>query len=77
MDIRRPEKDIDPALRRLYPRLTDDELREAEVNLLRYAEVVLRIACRLVGERDNVIPRGALTGPDRLNTMKAPESKAE
>jgi hypothetical protein len=45
-----------PTLRDLYPNLTDDELREAEENLARYLELVLRIYKRLEAER-SVVPR--------------------
>jgi len=34
---------IDPGLRKLYAHMTDDEVREAQRNLRRYAAVILRI----------------------------------
>lgn len=37
------KREPDPALRKLYPHLTDEELQEAEENLDGYLEVVLRI----------------------------------
>ena len=41
----------DVALRDLYPRLTDDELKEAEENIQRYVELALRINDRLHTDR--------------------------
>ena len=41
------EEPIDPGLRRLYAHMTDDQVREAQRNLCRYAAVILRIYDRL------------------------------
>ena len=47
------QESIDPGLRRLYSHMTDDEVREAQRNLRRYAAVILRIYDRLKAEGKN------------------------
>ncbi len=42
-DETKSRSDCKPALRKLYPTLTDEELKEAEENLRRYAMVALEI----------------------------------
>ena len=37
-------------IRKLYPQMTDDELRTARDNLRRYAEIIWRIHSRLKAE---------------------------
>ena len=52
----------DPTIRDLYPDLTEEELRAAELNLDRYVAVALRIFERLESVR---YPQGSqLTPPD-------------
>ncbi len=40
-------KEPDPELRKLYPNLTDEQLIEAEENLIGYLEVMMRIYERI------------------------------
>jgi len=42
-----------PDIRDLFPDLTDEELREAEINLTRYAELALRVHARELETRDD------------------------
>jgi CII-binding regulator of phage lambda lysogenization HflD len=44
------EEPVDLGLQRLYAHMTDDQVREAQRNLRRYAAVVLRIYERLKAE---------------------------
>ena len=37
-------------IRKLYPHMSDDELRVARYNLRRYVEILWRIDCRLKAE---------------------------
>ena len=52
----------DPTIRDLYPDLTEEELRAAELNLDRYVAVALRILERL--ESAHNPQDGQLTPPD-------------
>lgn len=57
-----------PTLRELYPDLNDEQLKEAEFNLDRYAAFLLRISERLASERGAYPEKEALTQPDVADT---------
>ena len=44
------QEPIDPGLRRLYTHMTDDQVRQAQQNLRRYVEIMMRIYDRLKAE---------------------------
>ncbi len=48
----RDENDLDD-IRKLYPHMSDDELRVARYNLRRYVEILWQIDCRLNAEVKN------------------------
>jgi hypothetical protein len=47
MQNEKSSKDSEIAIRELYPPFNDEQLKEAEENLVRYLEVVLRIYNRI------------------------------
>ncbi len=57
-------------IRALYPRLSEEELREAEENLDRYLELALRIYERVRGDPQAYARFRALTASRREPTME-------
>ena len=43
MDEQSPKQKDGPAIREIYPTLTEDELKEAEANFRHYLEIALRV----------------------------------
>lgn len=59
MGNRKLEEDI--TIRDLYPHLNDEELKEAEENLERYLELILRIYERIINDPEAYSTFKALT----------------
>lgn len=59
-----------PTLRELYPTLSEEELKEADINLQRYLEVCLRIYERLLADPEAYARFEALTQPPWPPTME-------
>lgn len=47
MDNNGADWEADPFLRKLYPELNDEELRQAQENFDRYVDLILRIYARI------------------------------
>lgn len=61
-----------PTIRELYPHFTEEQLAEAEQNLKRYAEIVLRICDSLDAQTNEGI--GPLTAPTPDSKMESQRS---
>lgn len=67
MDYSHPQDADKVVLHALYPRLSDDELKEAEENIERYVELALRIYDRLC--IDSLASTRPLTAPKQHSTL--------
>jgi len=65
-----------PSVRDLYPSLSDDQAKEAEENLERYLELLLRIYERLQSDPDAYARFRTLTHPEKYHTIDPPKVAA-
>lgn len=71
---KRPFKEQDITIHDLYPRLDEEQLKEAEENLERYLELVLRIYERIQKDSQAYSTFKALTAPRQNLMMKEKRS---
>ena len=64
-----------PSIKDLYPELNDEELKEAEKNLKRYADLVLRMYRRISSDPVALQELEKLTESDPLGTL--PDNPAD
>jgi len=62
-----------PSLRDLYPNFTDEELEEAEVNLIAYVELTLRMYERIRNDPESYQQFRALTAKLQNASFEAPQ----
>jgi phosphoglycolate phosphatase-like HAD superfamily hydrolase len=70
MDDDKPGKQDGPTIRELYPRLSEEQLKEAEENLERYVELTLRVYDRIRSDPSACAEFQSLTAWRRNATMK-------
>lgn len=74
MEIPHPPKKPRVTIRDLYPGLTDEELQEADENLERYVELVLRIYERIRSDPVEYSRFKSLTASQEDHTIQASDS---
>lgn len=64
-----------PSLRELYPNLTDEQLEEAEANLIAEVQLTLRMFERIRNDPESYQQFRALTGLGQNGSLEAPKKE--